>query len=67
MEDYKGTTGDYENTNRGYIKKKISSKAKAIITKLVEGIRIISDPKIYLTDVDTFVSEAEQFLKEVSE
>lgn len=43
------------------------SKAKAIITKLVEGIRIISDPKICLTDVDTFVSEAEQFLKDVSE
>lgn len=41
------------------------TKAKEIITKLVEGIRIISDPKICLTDVDTFVSEAEQFLKEV--
>ena len=41
------------------------TKAKAIITKLVEGIRIISDPKICLTDVDTFVSEAEQFLNEV--
>lgn len=41
------------------------TKAKEIITKLVEGIRIISDLKICLTDVDTFVSEAEQFLKDV--
>lgn len=39
-------------------------KAKEIITKLVEGIRIISDPKICMSDVDVFVSEAEQFLKE---
>ena len=41
------------------------AKAKDIITKLVEGIKIISDPKVYMTDVDAFVSEAEQFLKEV--
>ena len=39
-------------------------KAKHIIKKLVEGIRIISDPKVELTDVDAFVAEAEQFLKE---
>lgn len=42
-------------------------KAKEIIARLVEGIRIISDPKVCMADVDAFVSEAEQFLKEVSE
>ena len=31
MKDYKGTTGDYENTNRGFVMKKISSKAKTVI------------------------------------
>lgn len=31
MEDYKGIAGDYANTNRGYIMKKISSKAKTVI------------------------------------
>lgn len=41
--------------------------AKGIIAKLVEGIRIISDPKICMTDVDTFVSEAEQMLKLLEE
>ena len=40
MEDYKGTTSDYANTNRGYIMKKISSKAKAIII-VVTGIVIL--------------------------
>lgn len=40
------------------------TKAKDIIKKLVEGIKIISDPKVCLTDADAFVSEAEQFLKE---
>lgn len=43
------------------------TKAKEIITRLVEGIRIISDPKVCMADVDAFVSEAEQFLKEISE
>lgn len=38
------------------------TKAKEIITKLVEGIRIISEPKVCMADVDAFVSEAEQFL-----
>lgn len=38
------------------------TKAKEIIIKLVEGIRIISDPMYELRDVNDFVSEAEQFL-----
>ena len=37
-------------------------KAKEIITKLVERIRIISDPKICMSDVDVLL-EAEQFLR----
>ena len=40
MKDYKVTTGDYENTNRGFVMKKISSKAKAIII-VVTGIVIL--------------------------
>jgi len=39
-------------------------QAKEIIKKLVDGIRVISDPKVELTDVNSFVAEAEQFLKE---
>ena len=42
-------------------------EAKEIIKKLVEGIRIISDPKVELTDVDVFVAKAEAFLKESGE
>lgn len=38
------------------------AKAKEIIKKLVEDIRIISDPQVELTDVDSFVAEAEVFL-----
>ena len=42
-------------------------EAREIIKKLVEGIRIISDPKVELTDVDVFVAKAEAFLKESGE
>jgi hypothetical protein len=38
------------------------TKAKKIIKKLVDGIRVISDPKVELTDVESFVAEAENFL-----
>jgi len=40
-------------------------EAKEIIKKLVDGIRVISDPKVELTDVNSFVAEAEKFLKEI--
>ena len=39
-------------------------EAKEIIKKLVDGIMVISDPKVELTDVNSFVAEAEKFLKE---
>ncbi len=39
-------------------------RAKDIIEKLVEGIRITYEHKGFITDVDDFLSEAEQFLKE---
>ncbi len=39
-------------------------KSKAIIEKLVEGIRLMSDSRIELTDVDSFGEEAESFLSE---
>jgi molecular chaperone GrpE (heat shock protein) len=42
-------------------------KAKAIIKKLVEGIRITYEHKGFITDVDVFLEKAEQFLKEVEE
>jgi hypothetical protein len=42
------------------------TKAKEIIKKLVDGIRVISDPKVELTNVDSFVAEAEQFLSDNS-
>jgi len=49
------------NTSR-YFKLK---KAKEIIKKLVDGIRVLNDPKVELTDCDGFLAEAEAFLKEV--
>ena len=40
------------------------TKAKEIIKKLVNGVRVLNDPKVELTDCDGFLEEAEQFLKE---
>jgi hypothetical protein len=40
-------------------------RAKDIIEKTVEGIRITYEHKGFITDVDDFLSEAEQFLQEV--
>jgi hypothetical protein len=50
---------------QGIVEKKKDqlAQAKEIIKKLVDGIRVISDPKVELTDVNSFVAEAEQFLK----
>jgi hypothetical protein len=39
-------------------------KAKVIIKELVKGVRITFDHKGFITDVDAFVSKAEQFLKD---
>lgn len=41
------------------------TEAKDIIKELVKGVRITFDHKGFITDVDAFVSKAEQFLKEV--
>lgn len=40
------------------------TKAKEIIIKLVDGVRLLDDPKVELTDCDDFLAGAEQFLKE---
>lgn len=40
------------------------SKAKDIVQTLVNCIRVLSDPKVELTDIDAFLADAEEFLKE---
>lgn len=40
------------------------SKAKDIVQTLANCIRVLSDPKVELTDIDAFLADAEEFLKE---
>lgn len=43
------------------------TKAKEIIKKLVNGIRVLDDPKVELTNCDVFLANAEQFLNDIKE
>jgi len=44
--------------------KKQIEQAKEIIKKLCGAVRALNNPNTELTDIDGFLSEAEQFLKE---
>ena len=61
--EIKGSVTVYNQSYVNKLNEKLT-KAKEIIKKLVDGIRVISDPKVELTDVNSFVAEAEKFLKE---
>jgi len=61
--EIKGSVTVYNQSYVNKLNEKLT-KAKEIIKKLVDGIMVISDPKVELTDVNSFVAEAEKFLKE---
>lgn len=67
--DYDAGEDCYEDTHEGGWEKRNDiqqlTKAKEIIKKLVDGVRVLNDPKVELTDCDGFLAEAEQFIKEI--